>query len=61
MKLARTVGPQARSRPRTRSFNTRSFKDSDYVYVWVDGIHLKVRLGTHPTSRALLVSLVGEL
>jgi transposase-like protein len=26
------------------AFNTRSLKDSDYVYVWVDGIHLKVRL-----------------
>jgi len=24
--------------------NQRSFKDTDYVYVWVDGIHLKVRL-----------------
>jgi len=27
-----------------RAFNTRSLKDTDYVYVWVDGIHLKVRL-----------------
>ncbi len=26
------------------AFNTRSLKDTDYVYVWVDGIHLKVRL-----------------
>jgi putative transposase len=26
------------------AFNTRSLKDSDYVYLWVDGIHLKVRL-----------------
>jgi putative transposase len=25
-------------------FNTRSLKDTDYVYAWVDGIHLKVRL-----------------
>jgi putative transposase len=25
-------------------FNKRSLKDTDYVYVWVDGIHLKVRL-----------------
>jgi transposase-like protein len=25
------------------AFNKRSLKDSDYVYVWVDGIHLKVR------------------
>jgi len=27
-----------------RAFNHRSLADSDYVYVWVDGIHLKVRL-----------------
>ena len=26
------------------AFNKRSLKDIDYVYVWVDGIHLKVRL-----------------
>ena len=26
------------------AFNKRSLKDCDYVYVWVDGIHLKVRL-----------------
>ncbi len=26
------------------AFNRRSLKDCDYVYVWVDGIHLKVRL-----------------
>ncbi len=26
------------------AFNSRSLKDTDYVYCWVDGIHLKVRL-----------------
>ena len=26
------------------AFNTRSLADCDYVYMWVDGIHLKVRL-----------------
>src|SRR4051794_28033849 len=26
------------------TFNQRSLKDTDYVYCWVDGIHLKVRL-----------------
>ncbi len=26
------------------AFNTRSLADVDYVYIWVDGIHLKVRL-----------------
>jgi putative transposase len=27
-----------------RTFNARSLAGTDYVYVWVDGIHLKVRL-----------------
>ena len=27
-----------------RAFNARSLAGSDYVYCWVDGIHLKVRL-----------------
>jgi transposase-like protein len=27
-----------------RAFHTRSLAGTDYVYVWVDGIHLKVRL-----------------
>ncbi len=27
-----------------RAFNARSLAGTDYVYVWVDGIHLKVRL-----------------
>ena len=26
------------------AFNQRSLAGTDYVYVWVDGIHLKVRL-----------------
>src|SRR5674476_614490 len=26
------------------AFSNRSLKDTDYVYVWVDGIHVKVRL-----------------
>jgi len=27
-----------------KAFNKRSLRDTDYVYCWVDGIHLKVRL-----------------
>lgn len=27
-----------------RAFNARSLAEADYVYLWVDGIHLKVRL-----------------
>ena len=29
---------------RGRAFAARDLSDSDYVYLWVDGIHLKVRL-----------------
>ena len=36
------------------AFNKRSLKGTDYVYCWVDGIHLKVRLeqdkGAHRTQ-----------
>ena len=39
-----------------RAFNERSLADSDYVYVWVDGIHLKVRL-TH--DKACLLVMIG--
>jgi transposase-like protein len=27
------------------AFSKRSLKESDYVYIWVDGVHFKVRLG----------------
>jgi hypothetical protein len=29
---------------RAEAFDQRSLSDTDYVYVWVDGIHLKVCL-----------------
>jgi len=38
------------------AFNTRSFKDTDYVYVWVDGIHLKVRL---EQDKVCLLVMIG--
>ena len=37
------------------AFTKRSLKDTDYVYVWVDGIHLKVRL--EPDKVCLLVMI----
>lgn len=51
-----------------RAFNERSLHDSDYVYVWADGIHLKVRLtqdkvcllvmiGVRPDGRKELIAL----
>jgi len=51
-----------------KAFNERPLQDSDYVYVWVDGIHLKVRLtqdkvcllvmiGVRPDGRKELIAL----
>jgi putative transposase len=37
-------------------FNKRSLKDTDYVYVWVDGIHLKVRL---EQDKVCLLVMIG--
>ncbi len=38
------------------AFNSRSLKDTDYVYVWVDGIHLKVRL---EQDKVCLLVMIG--
>ncbi len=38
------------------AFNTRSLADTDYVYMWVDGIHLKVRL---EQDRVCLLVMIG--
>jgi putative transposase len=38
------------------AFNTRSLKDTDYVYCWVDGIHLKVRL---EQDKVCLLVMIG--
>jgi len=51
-----------------KAFNDRSLADTDYVYVWADGIHLKVRLtqdkvcllvmiGVRPDGRKELIAL----
>ena len=39
-----------------RAFNTRSLADCDYVYMWVDGIHLKVRL---KRDKVCLLVMIG--
>ena len=39
-----------------RAFNNRSLAGSDYVYVWVDGIHLKVRL---EADKVCLLVIIG--
>jgi len=38
------------------AFNTRSLQDADYLYVWVDGIHLKVRL---EQDKVCLLVMIG--
>jgi putative transposase len=38
------------------AFNKRSLADTDYVYVWVDGIHLKVRL---EQDKVCLLVMIG--
>jgi transposase-like protein len=38
------------------AFNSRSLKDTDYVYLWVDGIHLKVRL---EQDKVCLLVMIG--
>ncbi len=39
-----------------RAFNGRSLAGTDYVYVWVDGIHLKVRL---EQDKVCLLVMIG--
>ena len=39
-----------------RAFGTRSLAGTDYVYVWVDGIHLKVRL---EADKVCLLVVIG--
>ena len=38
------------------AFNKRSLADTDYVYVWVDGIHVKVRLDQ---DKVCLLVIIG--
>ena len=38
------------------AFTKRSLKDTDYVYLWVDGIHLKVRL---EQDKVCLLVMIG--
>ena len=39
-----------------RAFNARSLAGTDYVYCWVDGIHLKVRL---EQDKVCLLVIIG--
>jgi transposase-like protein len=46
----------ARWQDEARAFNARSLADTDYVYCWVDGIHLKVRL---EQDKVCLLVIIG--
>ena len=46
----------ARWRDEAAAFNQRSLAGTDYVYVWVDGIHLKVRL---EQDKVCLLVMIG--
>ncbi len=43
-----------------RVFNERSLADSDYVYVWADGIHLKVRLTQDKVCLLVMIGVRGD-
>jgi len=43
-------------RGEARAFNTRSLAGTDYIYCWVDGIHLKVRL---EQDKVCLLVIIG--
>jgi putative transposase len=41
-------------------FTKRSLKDTDYVYVWVDGIHLKVRLEQDKVCLLVMIGVCAD-
>jgi transposase-like protein len=42
------------------AFNKRSLTDIDYVYVWVDGIHLKVRLAQNKVCLLVMIGVRAD-
>ena len=45
---------------RARAFAERSLADTDYVYLWVDGIHLKVRLEQDKVCLLVMIGVRGD-
>lgn len=43
-----------------RAFAERSLADTDYVYLWVDGIHLKVRLEQDKVCLLVMIGVRGD-
>jgi putative transposase len=42
------------------AFNKRSLAETDYVYCWVDGIHLKVRLDQDKVCLLVMIGVRGD-
>ena len=42
------------------AFNKRSLAETDYVYVWVDGIHLKVRLEQDKVGLLVMIGVRAD-
>ncbi len=42
------------------AFNQRSLAETDYVYIWVDGIHLKVRLEQDKVSLLVMIGVRAD-
>ncbi len=42
------------------AFNKRSLAETDYVYCWVDGIHLKVRLDQDKVCLVVMIGVRGD-
>jgi putative transposase len=56
LSAATITRPTEQWRPDATKFGRRSLKDVDYVYLWVDGIHLKVRL---EQDKVCLLVMIG--
>ncbi len=57
---AATITPMTTQRQDDDAFNTRSLAETDYVYCWVDGIHLKVRLDQDKVCLLVMIGVRGE-
>ena len=43
-----------------RSFSTRDLSSVDYVYLWVDGIHVNIRLEEHKLCLLVMIGVRGD-
>ena len=58
---AATITPMTTQRhDDANAFNERSLAETDYVYCWVDGIHLKVRLDQDKVCLLVMIGVRGD-